>query len=849
MQPLSGALRRTGGDCIPNPARFATTISPPSTASTPSPPHNLSNFPGKQLTAANTISIQGTVTFRTGYGMQGVNVVARPLDANGNPLYEYTVTSVSGALFSGNHGNPITGFTDSNGNPAHAVGLERSSAAGHFRPQRNPAAARRDHGQLSAHLRVHRSALHPHQLGRPLPARPGRALGHTSIHHPPQPLRRQHANPQRQRRRLRQSAAIKTPSAHSPRRAPCPPAACGVGRLSQVGQTDWFSFPVRGNRTFTVVTQALDETGAPTESKAMPSIGVWDAFDPVGATAVGAAPGLNGLATGETWLRVSSIGRRHRPHRHRRPARRRPPRLRLQRLASLRRHRLARAPARLRRSHRHSRHGLSPCRHGPRRRPARARHQHLAQRDHRHRARPQPPASPAQSTLKSTTCPLFYAAAVISGGISYDSGTGDALTLVTAPSNTVPIGVPIPFTVTALDSDAHPRRRRHRHLHRHQRHGHARLRSARSAPSPPPATAAPPSTSPPTDGNLVHRHRLAHQRLQPPGAIRRRNSARSLLAHAAAFARRRSHLHLDRPGARPLERHFPPPASPSPGRLRPGRHRSLRLRPPPSPTPRHRHQRPHRRPARRGPDRHHQRLPQRNQPVRRLHRLRRASRVRIAPSRSPATTQTLADSATPSPDRPPPPRHGRQSHGRRHGRALSGSLRLGPALRPAHRLPPRRSARHPIRHRHLGHRRHGHLLPGHATRRRHQPHRPRRLRQHRHRHHRHPAAPLAPAAIVSCSCAANPCPSPASQNYASHPTIGAEFTSREIMPLSGEAIRLMNYIDDVAVTLRRVLAISPHALRRRARQGCRASGQGPPQRRGSGRGPRHQVIFPVRSRP
>ncbi len=29
------------------------------------------------------------------------------------------------------------------------------------------------------------------------------------------------------------------------------------------------------------------------------------------------------------------------------------------------------------------------------------------------------------------------------------------------------------------------------------------------------------------------------------------------------------------------------------------------------------------------------------------------------------------------------------------------------------------------------------------------------------------------------------------------------------MPLSGEAIRLMNYIDDVAVTLRRVLAAAP----------------------------------------
>jgi hypothetical protein len=29
------------------------------------------------------------------------------------------------------------------------------------------------------------------------------------------------------------------------------------------------------------------------------------------------------------------------------------------------------------------------------------------------------------------------------------------------------------------------------------------------------------------------------------------------------------------------------------------------------------------------------------------------------------------------------------------------------------------------------------------------------------------------------------------------------------MPLSGEAIRLMNYVDDVAITLRRILALSP----------------------------------------
>jgi hypothetical protein len=52
--------------------------------------------------------------------------------------------------------------------------------------------------------------------------------------------------------------------------------------------------------------------------------------------------------------------------------------------------------------------------------------------------------------------PIFYAMAVIPGGISYDAGTGDVLTLVTAPSGTVPVGVPEPFTVTALGPDLAP---------------------------------------------------------------------------------------------------------------------------------------------------------------------------------------------------------------------------------------------------------------------------------------------------------------------------------------------------------------------------------------------------------
>jgi hypothetical protein len=39
--------------------------------------------------------------------------------------------------------------------------------------------------------------------------------------------------------------------------------------------------------------------------------------------------------------------------------------------------------------------------------------------------------------------------------------------------------------------------------------------------------------------------------------------------------------------------------------------------------------------------------------------------------------------------------------------------------------------------------------------------------------------------------------------------IGREILNdEEPMPLSGEAIRLMNYVDDVSVTLRRVLALA-----------------------------------------
>jgi hypothetical protein len=104
------------------------------------------------------------------------------------------------------------------------------------------------------------------------------------------------------------------------------------------------------------------------------------------------------------------------------------------------------------------------------------------------------------------------------------------------------------------------------------------------------------------------------------------------------------------------------------------RHRLARIAPPPSPTPAA--SPPESSPSARSPRARQPpspRLPQRHQPVRRLHRLRRAPGVRHPPSRLRHNPEPLRLRNHP-PDHPPPPRHGRQPHGRRHGRALYQAL-------------------------------------------------------------------------------------------------------------------------------------------------------------------------------
>jgi hypothetical protein len=454
MQPLSGVCGASGGACIPDPAVLRYDDIAALNRIYPITAQNLSSFPGKQLTAANTISIQGTVSFRSGYGMQGVNVVARPLDTNGNPLYQYTVSFVSGAYFNGNHGNPVTGWDDANGNPLTMWGSSDASLQGFFDLSGIPLPP----GVTNADYQVTFEAINPlyvddSSVGAYVQGQvnPSGTLDDIQVSN------MSAGSTQTLTVTVSDSAVGGFNDAIGAQAQPRPMPTGGLwcGRLSQVGQSDWFTFPVRGNRIFTVVTQAIDETGAPSDSKAMPSIGIWDAFDPVGATAIGAAPGLNGLATGETWLRVATNG------------------------DDIVRIGIADLRGDGRPDYAYNGWALyadtvSPTHLLASGGPITIQGMGFRLADtvlvggqaalvtsispNQITAIAPPAASGVTGSVdvEVDDLPTFYAAAVIPSGVSYDSGTGDALTLVTAPMNTVPIGVPIPFTVMALSSTLAP---------------------------------------------------------------------------------------------------------------------------------------------------------------------------------------------------------------------------------------------------------------------------------------------------------------------------------------------------------------------------------------------------------
>ena len=242
---------------------------------------NQANFSGKQIFASATARIHGSVWFTDSSGnrtqpMQGVNVVARWIDPTTSlPSRQYVASSVSGFLFTGNAGNPNTGYVDALGDPFSEWGSTDTSVEGFF----DLAGLQLPTGSSGQYQLTVEGVDPSWSVGvgpyAPLLVAPSGssvsitvtvALGQDT-----------------EQDILMAGSAQPVPSRAASEAwtapAPVPPGGDWIGSLSGYGDQAYFLLPAQANRSLSVSVMALGPNGRSSESKAQPVIGLWDASD------------------------------------------------------------------------------------------------------------------------------------------------------------------------------------------------------------------------------------------------------------------------------------------------------------------------------------------------------------------------------------------------------------------------------------------------------------------------------------------------------------------------------------------------------------------------------------------
>ena len=300
MHPLEYLCSGSETSCMPNPLSLRPDDIAGLNQLYPVTSANAGSWNGKTQTAAATISVTGTISFRNGQGMQGVNVVLTPLNGT-TPDLRYAVSAVSGAYFRTNAGNAVTGMVDAQGNAYGRFGTDSPAQEGAF-------------------------VL----TGVPLPTGESSAVYQLSI----EPVNAMYTGLQSvgpyTANQVKPSGAVQTVvlgtlSAGSAvtqnfvmadsadgqltddglEAAPNSAGGNGewVSKLVGYGHTGWFQFHARANRYFTVEAASLDESGLGSESKSAVLIGIWNGTDPVGsAPAVATTVPFNGVTVGLSTL-------------------------------------------------------------------------------------------------------------------------------------------------------------------------------------------------------------------------------------------------------------------------------------------------------------------------------------------------------------------------------------------------------------------------------------------------------------------------------------------------------------------------------------------------------------------
>jgi hypothetical protein len=268
---------------------------------------NASNFPDKTVTATATISIRGTVYFLTGQGMQGVNVVATPLiPGTDEPDTRYPTATVSGALYTGNAGNLVTGWVDSSGYSLSRFGTFTATDEGAYDLSGIPLPP--DQTQADYQLTFEAvnplytsgESVGPYTLGQVIPSGVlptvilrGLSAGSSVL----------------QDETLENSAVDANSGADGTEAAPVPVPVTGqwMARLSGHGHSSWLRWRVRGGRQVTVEAQPIDSEGRETGNKARLVTGVWNGDDALGtAPDVDTPQPFNAVPTGLTTLSFES---------------------------------------------------------------------------------------------------------------------------------------------------------------------------------------------------------------------------------------------------------------------------------------------------------------------------------------------------------------------------------------------------------------------------------------------------------------------------------------------------------------------------------------------------------------
>lgn len=274
---------------------------------------NIAEFPGKQLFEDNTARIHGTVQFVDANGapaqpMQGVNVVARWIDPGTGKASRATVAaSVSGFLFRGNAGNPVSG-PDNPGTEQRfdQFGSDDTTLEGSF----DLAGLEIPNGANSAQYQLTIEAVDPAWSQPVEPYGPWQVEPSGTMQ--PIIVTVSKGGDTQQDLLMLESAqqqqdALGFDSYENP--VPVPSPGEWIGTLSGYGDSDYVWFMGQVNRTLTVEVSALDESGNITDRKVLPMMGIWGLSDPSGNRPLAASTGVfNTEIFGMTKLDATVVG-------------------------------------------------------------------------------------------------------------------------------------------------------------------------------------------------------------------------------------------------------------------------------------------------------------------------------------------------------------------------------------------------------------------------------------------------------------------------------------------------------------------------------------------------------------